>query len=142
MLIVILKFLHISVAIFLILVVLLQTGKGAEMGAAFGGSSQTLFGGSGPASFMAKMTTTAAVLFMLTSLSLAYFSSTGRGVGTSVPITPVSQEPAQVQPDQLPPGEIPTDTSETGDATGDTMETKEIPPAGTGGNEETTAGQK
>ena len=56
----------------MILVVLLQTGKGADMGAAFGGSSQTVFGSSGPGTFLGKMTTVIAVVFMLTSLSLAY----------------------------------------------------------------------
>lgn len=56
----------------MILVVLLQTGKGADMGAAFGGSSQTVFGSSGPGTFLGKMTTGIAVVFMLTSLFLAY----------------------------------------------------------------------
>jgi preprotein translocase subunit SecG len=73
---ILLKIIHIIVAVFLIMVVLFQTGKGAEMGAAFGGSSQTLFGGGGPAGFLAKLTTAAAVGFMLTSLTLAYLSST------------------------------------------------------------------
>jgi len=75
MLLILIKILHIVVAVFLIIVVLFQTGKGAEMGAAFGGSSQTLFGSGGPAGFMAKLTTVAAVCFMVTSLSLAYLSS-------------------------------------------------------------------
>ena len=67
---------HVVVCISLIFVVLLQTGKGADMGAAFGGgSSQTLFGSTGASSFLSKMTTGAAIVFMLTSLSLAYFSS-------------------------------------------------------------------
>ena len=65
---------HIFVCLALIMIVLLQTGKGADMGAAFGGSGQTLFGGAGPAPFMGKVTTVAAIVFMLTSLSLAYFS--------------------------------------------------------------------
>ena len=65
---------HLIVAIALILIVLLQTGRGSEIGAAFGGgSSQTLFGSSGSSSFMTKLTTAAVVIFMLTSLSLAYF---------------------------------------------------------------------
>lgn len=65
---------HIIVAIALILIVLLQTGRGSEIGAAFGGgSSQTLFGSSGSSKFMTKLTTAAVVIFMLTSLSLAYF---------------------------------------------------------------------
>ena len=66
---------HVIVSIALILIVLLQTGKGAEMGAAFGGSSQTLFGGGGPAPFLGRVTTIAAIIFMVTSLSLAYLSS-------------------------------------------------------------------
>jgi protein translocase SecG subunit len=49
--------LHIVVCIVLVLVVLLQAGKGAAMGAAFGGSSQTVFGSSGPGTFLSKMTT-------------------------------------------------------------------------------------
>ncbi len=65
---------HVIVCFALILIVLLQTGKGSDMGAAFGGSSQTLFGSSGPATFLNKITTIAAVVFMLTSLTLAYFS--------------------------------------------------------------------
>ncbi|CAI2718410.1 preprotein translocase subunit SecG [Nitrospina watsonii] len=64
--------LHIAAAVFLILVVLLQSGKGAAMGAVFGsGSSQTMFGSSGAGNFLTKLTTAAAVIFMLTSLSLA-----------------------------------------------------------------------
>lgn len=73
---------HIVVCIALIMIVLLQTGKGADMGAAFGGgSSQTLFGNTG-ATFLGKLTTGVAIVFMLTSLSLAYFSS--RQTGSSV----------------------------------------------------------
>ncbi|MFH2011828.1 MAG: preprotein translocase subunit SecG [Pseudomonadota bacterium] len=66
---------HVIMCTALILIVLLQTGKGAEMGAAFGGSSSTIFGSSGPGSFLEKLTAAAAVIFMLTSLTLAYFSS-------------------------------------------------------------------
>ncbi len=61
---------HILASLFLIAIVLLQSGKGAEMGAAFGGSSQTLFGSRGAATFLNKLTTIAAVVFMLTSLTL------------------------------------------------------------------------
>jgi preprotein translocase subunit SecG len=58
----------------MVLIVLLQKGKGADMGAAFGGSSQTIFGSSGPGTFLGKITTGVAVVFMLTSLYLAYFA--------------------------------------------------------------------
>ena len=68
--------LHVIVCVALIMIVLLQTGKGADMGAAFGGgSSQTLFGSTGASTFLSKATTAAAIIFMLTSLALAYISS-------------------------------------------------------------------
>ena len=64
---------HTIVCITLIAVVLLQSGKGAEMGASFGASgSQSVFGAGGGSTFMSKMTTGAAIIFMLTSLVLAY----------------------------------------------------------------------
>jgi preprotein translocase subunit SecG len=66
---------HVLSCIFLILVVLLQTGKGADMGAVFGGSSSTVFGSSGAGTFLTRLTTATAVVFMLTSLSLTYFSA-------------------------------------------------------------------
>ena len=63
--------LHVIVSAILIGMVLLQKGKGADIGAAFGGASQTVFGPRGTASFMAKLTTGAEILFMVTSLGLA-----------------------------------------------------------------------
>lgn len=66
---------HVLVAVSLILIVLLQTGKGSAMGAAFGGSSQTLFGSRGPASFLGKLTSVSAILFMITSLILTILLS-------------------------------------------------------------------
>lgn len=69
---------HVVMCFVLILIVLLQTGKGADMGAAFGGSSQTLFGSAGPTSFLGRITTVAAVIFMVTSLTLAWWSSAKR----------------------------------------------------------------
>jgi preprotein translocase subunit SecG len=61
---------HIVVCLALISIVLLQHGKGAGIGAAFGGSSQTVFGSTGAAPFLAKLTAVAAILFMCTSLGL------------------------------------------------------------------------
>ncbi len=84
---------HVVVSIALILIVLLQTGKGADMGAAFGaGSSQTLFGSSGASTFLGKATTVAAIIFMITSLSLAYMGTNRSGeqsvmMNTKTPIT-------------------------------------------------------
>ena len=68
--------LHVLACLGLIMIVLLQRGKGADLGAAFGGSSQTVFGSQGAGGFLTKMTTGVAVLFMFTSLGLAYLSST------------------------------------------------------------------
>jgi preprotein translocase subunit SecG len=66
---------HVLVCLFLIVIVLLQHGKGADIGATFGGSSQSLFGSEGPIPLLNKITTAAAIIFMLTSVTLAYFSS-------------------------------------------------------------------
>ena len=66
---------HVAVCLFLIVIVLLQHGKGADAGATFGGSSQSLFGSEGPLPLLNKITTTVAIVFMLTSVALAYFSS-------------------------------------------------------------------
>ena len=93
---------HVAVCLALILIVLLQRGKGADMGAAFGGSSQTVFGSSGASSFLQKVTTAAAVIFMLTSLGLSFFF--GRGITSSImedvtttqlPVAESTQTPAQ-----------------------------------------------
>jgi preprotein translocase subunit SecG len=68
---VIITIIHIFVAFALIMIVLLQTGKGADMGLAFGGgSSQTLFGTTGASTFLSKATTVIAIVFMLTTFSL------------------------------------------------------------------------
>jgi preprotein translocase subunit SecG len=66
---------HVIVSIGLILVVLLQTGKGAEIGAVFGGSSSTIFGSSGAGNFLTRLTTGMAIVFMITSLMLGYLAS-------------------------------------------------------------------
>ena len=65
-----LTILHIIACIFLVIVVLLQTGKGSDVSAVFGGSSQTIFGSSGAGNFLTKLTTATAIVFMFTSLSL------------------------------------------------------------------------
>ncbi|HMK60155.1 MAG TPA: preprotein translocase subunit SecG [Dissulfurispiraceae bacterium] len=88
---------HVLVSIFLICIVLLQSGKGAEMGAAFGGSSQTLFGSRGAATFLNKLTTAAAVIFMLTSLLLTMVTTKGSSVIQNVPA-----EQGKAMPQQLP----------------------------------------
>lgn len=90
---------HVVVCVILILIVLLQGGKGAEMGAAFGGASQTVFGSSGPTDFLGRLTTWAAALFMVTSLGLSYYSS-GKSAPSVVDKVPVS---AEQQVPMIPP---------------------------------------
>jgi preprotein translocase subunit SecG len=132
---------HIIVCIALILIVLLQTGKGADMGAVFGGAgSQTLFGNTGATTFLGKLTTGAAIIFMITSLSLAYLSKSGEKsvVSDIKPPAPVAQpndseqqaptadnpvtvpqesasapEQAQPAPDQNTPENTPVDANQT-----------------------------
>ena len=93
--------LHVVVCLFLIAIVLLQHGKGADIGATFGGSSQSLFGSEGPLPLLNKITTAAAIIFMLTSVALAYISShTGTGSvmsGLTKP-QPVQTTPQPAQP--------------------------------------------
>jgi len=87
---------HIFVSIGLILVVLLQTGKGADMGAVFGGSSSTIFGSSGAGNFLTRLTTGMAIVFMMTSLTLGYFS--GRKPASSLFDARTEQSVPQAQP--------------------------------------------
>ncbi len=85
---------HILAAITLVLIVLLQTGRGSEIGAAFGsGASQTLFGSSGTSGFMTRVTTVVVVVFMATSLTLAMLYSSGRSASyrPSIP-APIEQK--------------------------------------------------
>ncbi|HWP59388.1 MAG TPA: preprotein translocase subunit SecG [Candidatus Acidoferrales bacterium] len=65
---------HVIVCLALVVIVLLQTGKGADIGAVFGGSSSTIFGSSGAGNFLTRLTTGLAIVFMITSLTLGYFS--------------------------------------------------------------------
>ena len=90
---------HVVVCFALVLIVLLQAGKGAEMGAAFGGASQTLFGSSGAMGFLTKLTTAAAVLFMITSLLLAF--STTRQASSVIRERP-AQKAAPAAPSEVP----------------------------------------
>ncbi len=71
-----LKVIHVIVCVFLVLVVLLQPGKGG-IGAGFGGGSQQIFGGRGAGNLLTKATGVSATIFILTSVSLAYISSSG-----------------------------------------------------------------
>jgi len=82
---ILLLILHVIVCLFLIVVVLLQSGKAADLAGAFGGmGSQTAFGPRGSATLLSKATTISAILFMITSLSLSILATRNAGLGTSV----------------------------------------------------------
>lgn len=110
---------HIIVCFFLIVVVLLQSGKAADLAGAFGGmGSQTAFGPRGSATLLSKATTVAAAVFMVTSLTLAILATRGAAstgsvlehqkapAKTSVPATPAAPQnsvPVTVPPVQQAP---------------------------------------
>jgi preprotein translocase subunit SecG len=102
--------LHVLVCILLVLVVLLQSGKGADLAGAFGGgSTQTAFGSRGPASFLTRVTTVGAVIFMLTSLGLSMMNDSrtteNRSVLDGLATTPALEPDANVTP-ALTPAQI------------------------------------
>ena len=94
--------LHLMVCVALIVIVLLQTGKGSEIGAVFGSSSQTLFGSTGGSTFFGKLTTVVAIVFMLTSLILASRSTRVTGESVMSGVKPAVTEPA-VKEIEVPP---------------------------------------
>ena len=120
-----LVFIHVLVSVILILVVLLQTGKGADLAGAFGGGgSQTAFGSRGAATLLSKVTTGAAVIFMITSFTLSFLALRGStSVLDSVPLpaasapsspppaapapTPPAAEPPATEPATQPPQSAP-----------------------------------
>jgi len=106
---------HIIVCLFLIGIVLLQQGKGADIGASFGGSNQSLFGAEGPLPLLNKITTFAAIIFMVTSVSLAYVSvnKSTSSVMKEVAV-PVQQDVAPPATDQVT---VPMPQAEDGQAT-------------------------
>jgi preprotein translocase subunit SecG len=106
--IILLTFVHVVVCLFLVVVVLLQSGKAADLAGAFGGmGSQTVFGPRGAASALSRATTVAAALFMVTSLSLSIMA-TRAGHGASSTILDKASKPVPAQkgpaPAQVPVG--------------------------------------
>ena len=103
---------HVLVALAIIFLVLLQHGKGADMGAAFGsGSSGSLFGATGSANFLSRTTAALAVVFFLTSLGLAYVATHKPATGASVmqgasspPATAASPAAEVPKPADVPAG--------------------------------------
>jgi preprotein translocase subunit SecG len=89
---------HVLVALAVIGLVLMQHGKGADMGAAFGsGSSGSLFGATGSANFLSRTTAVLATAFFLTSMSLTYYSSKRAAPAAPIasPVAPAMPMPAQ-----------------------------------------------
>lgn len=108
---------HVLVSLALIFIVLLQKGSGADMGAAFGGSSQSVFGARGSGSFLGKMTAALATIFMITSLTLA-FVTVKKGANVSVmeqaqPAARSTTEPVKVDTSPMPAKESATPPSAT-----------------------------
>lgn len=112
--------LHVIVSFIMVGVILLQAGKGAEIGASFGGSSQTVFGSRGPGTFLSKLTVAAAVIFMFTSLSLSILSK-GRFMSTSV---------LDLRKKEPPAAEAPLTPPETGGESAPTATAPENPTEG------------
>jgi preprotein translocase subunit SecG len=76
---------HVIVCIFLILVVLLQSGRGTDLGMAFGGMGQSIFGAGGPANILEKITIWTAIIFLITSFSIAYITKSHKTIYKPVP---------------------------------------------------------
>ena len=110
--------LHLVICIALIMIVLLQTGKGSEIGAVFGSSSQTLFGSTGGSTFFGKLTAGVAIVFMITSLILASRSSRVTGDSVMEGVKPAVTSPAVTEI------EIPAETPAA-----ENVETTEAPAA-------------
>jgi len=100
---------HIITCVLIVAVVLINSGKGAEISATFGGSSQTVFGSSGGANFFSRLTFGLAFIFMVTSLVLTVMSNHSRksvfettGLEGSAPITAPITAPVSTAPDKTP----------------------------------------
>jgi preprotein translocase subunit SecG len=111
---IVLTIIHVIVCFFLVIVVLLQSGKAADLAGAFGGmGSQTAFGPRGSATVLSKATTIAAAVFMVTSLSLAILATRNASGGGSVlerqkePVKTAPATPAKKAPDAVTPQPIP-----------------------------------
>ncbi len=102
---------HVITAVVLVGLVLMQHGKGADMGAAFGtGSAGSLFGSSGSANFLSRSTAVAAAIFFITSLSLTYFSAhpaQHQGVMENVNVNAIKKAPVVAPVDNSKSKEIP-----------------------------------
>ena len=116
---------HVLAGLAIIGLILVQQGKGADMGASFGsGASQTLFGSSGSGNALTRATAVLATLFFITSLSLAYVAKQRSGIDEDIIDVPVLQESRDVAPvgdDSMP--------SQAGDVESDMPATSDMPAA-------------
>jgi preprotein translocase subunit SecG len=117
--------LHLIICIALIMIVLLQTGKGSEIGAVFGSSSQTLFGSTGGSTFFGKLTAGVAIVFLVTSLILAGRSTRVTSESVMSGVKPAATAPAatEIETPSGPP------VAEKEKQAGAVAETKASPPA-------------
>ena len=107
---------HVLVCFLMVGAILLQSGKGAEIGASFGGSSQTVFGSRGPANFLSKFTVVVAAIFMMTSLSLAMLAKERTFSSTVIDLK--KKESSQTTPETAPvtPAAPPAETHTPSDS--------------------------
>jgi len=108
---------HLIVCFLMIAAILLQAGKGAEIGASFGGSSQTVFGSRGPGTFLSKVTVGAAIVFMLSSLSLAMLSKQANTSSTVIDLHPTTHHESSSSSTEETTTVAPTTEAETSSAT-------------------------
>ena len=118
---ILLTILHVIVCLFLVIVVLLQSGKAADLAGAFGGmGSQTAFGPRGAATVLSKATTVAAALFMVTSLSLAILTTRSAGTSSAV-LERQSKSKAGKAAAPAPPAAAPKPAPATPESPGQTI---------------------
>ncbi len=111
---------HVFVCFLMIGAILLQSGKGAEIGASFGGSSQTVFGSRGPANFLSKLTVVVAAIFMVTSFSLAILAKQQNFSSTVIDMEPKNESKSESVPPAADPAAKPSE--EAHPAAGETSE--------------------
>lgn len=120
---------HIFVCVLLMLVVLIQPGKSGGLGAAMGGAgAQQLFGGRGAGNFLSRATWISAVVFFVTSISLAYIAtSTGDSLQEAVAAEP--EPTVAAQPAELPAGQSAAENSKSADAKSSDIAAEKLAPA-------------
>lgn len=121
--------LHVIVCFFLATVVLLQQGKGSDVSAVFGGSSQTLFGSSGAGNLLTKLTSASAIIFMLTSLTLTY-GAAKQSTKSLFDSAPSTTPAPTATPENAPAAQPGTTTEESQSAAGSSATEAASPQSG------------